>query len=146
MPVYTDPAQEKLGLPRPRLNVRVPDPNQVRKLAGALIVLIVIGGWRCRVRAMELSYNDLVSLSLDTSFAIEQRQIEAWRRMSPAEKLQLVSDTSRGVIELSLAGIRRRHPSASERECFLRFACIVLGADVARLVYPDVAQLADSAR
>jgi hypothetical protein len=63
--------------------------------------------------------------------------------MSPAEKLQLVSDATEAVIALSLAGIRRRHPAASDRECFLRFACIVLGRDVARGVYPDVAHLTD---
>lgn len=63
--------------------------------------------------------------------------------MSPAEKLQLVSDATQAVIDLSLAGIRRRHPTASDRECFLRFACIVLGQDVARIVYPDVARLTD---
>lgn len=84
-------------------------------------------------------------LSLDTSVAIERRQVEAWRRMSPAEKLQLVSDASQAVIDLSFAGIRRRHPGASDRECFLRFACLVLGRDVARTVYPDLADLADPA-
>ena len=82
-------------------------------------------------------------LSLDTSAAIEQRQVEAWRRMSPAEKLQLVSEATQAVIELSLTGIRRRHPAASDRECFLRFASIVLGGDVARTVYPDAAHLTD---
>jgi hypothetical protein len=63
--------------------------------------------------------------------------------MSPVEKLHLVSDATRAVIDLSFAGIRQRHPAASDRECFLRFACIVLGRDVARVVYPDVAQLTD---
>ena len=82
-------------------------------------------------------------LSLDTCAAVEQRQVEAWRRMSPAEKLQLVSDATQAVIDLSFAGIRRRHPAATDRECFLRFACIVLGRDVARNVYPDSASLTD---
>jgi hypothetical protein len=84
------------------------------------------------------------ALSLDTSAAIEQRQVDAWRRMSPAEKLQLVSAATQAVIDLSLAGIRRRHPGASDRECFLRFACIALGRDVARTVYPDLAHLTDT--
>ena len=47
--------------------------------------------------------------------------------MSPAETLQLVSDATQAVIDLSFAGIRRRHPAASDRECFPRFACMVLG-------------------
>jgi hypothetical protein len=54
-----------------------------------------------------------------------------------------VSDATQAAIDLSLAGIRRRHPAASDRECFLRFACIVLGGDVARVVYPDSANLTE---
>ena len=82
-------------------------------------------------------------LSPDTTADIEQRQIESWRRLSPLEKLRLVSDTTRAVRSLSLAGIRRRHPQASERECFLRLAAILLGVAAARRVYPDAAQLPD---
>ena len=47
------------------------------------------------------------------------------------------------VMELSLAGIRRRHPQASERECFLRLAAIRLGVDTTRQIYPDAAYLTD---
>lgn len=82
-------------------------------------------------------------LSADTTADIEQRQIDAWRRLSPGERLRLVSDSSRAVIDLSLAGIRRRYPQASERECFLRLAAILLGVDTARRVYPDAADLPD---
>jgi hypothetical protein len=38
--------------------------------------------------------------------------------MSPYEKLRLASELTRAVEELCLAGIRMRHPEASERECF----------------------------
>ncbi len=82
-------------------------------------------------------------LSADTTADVEQRQIDAWRRLSPLERLQLVSDTTRAVMNLSLAGIRHRHPQASERECFLRLAAIRLGVDTVRRIYPDAAQLAD---
>lgn len=82
-------------------------------------------------------------LAADTTLDIERRQVESWRRLSPADKLRIVSDTTRAVIDLSLAGIRRRHPRATERECFLRLAVILLGADTARRIYPDVAQLSD---
>jgi hypothetical protein len=82
-------------------------------------------------------------LAADTGAAIEQRQVDAWRRLSPLERLRLVSDTTRAVTNLSLAGIRRRHPQASERECFLRLAAILLGADTARRVYPDAVELSD---
>jgi hypothetical protein len=82
-------------------------------------------------------------LTADTTADVEQRQVDAWRRLSPLERLRLVSDSSRAVTTLSLAGIRRRYPQASERECFLRLAAILLGVDTARRVYPDAAELTD---
>jgi hypothetical protein len=82
-------------------------------------------------------------LSADTTADVERRQIDAWRALSPREKLQLVSDATRAVVNLSLAGIRRRHPHASERECFLRLAAIRLGVETTRRIYPDAAQVAD---
>ena len=82
-------------------------------------------------------------LSADTTADIEQRQVDAWRRLSPVERLRLVSDTTRAVMDLSLAGIRRRHPKASERECFLRLAAILLGVETTRRVYRDAAYLTD---
>ena len=98
-------------------------------------------------------YNDAVAqpasgprmavLSADTTADIEQRQVDAWRRLSSVERLRLVSDNSRVVIALSRAGIRRRYPNASERECFLRLAAILLGVDTTRQIYPDAAHLTD---
>jgi hypothetical protein len=82
-------------------------------------------------------------LSADTTVEIEDRQLEAWRRMSPGERLQMVSEATRAVTELALAGIRRRHPHASERECFLRLAAIRLGVDATRRIYPEAAGLSD---
>lgn len=64
-------------------------------------------------------------------------QIEAWRRMSYAQKASLVNGLNRAVHELALAGIRSRHPGASERECFLRYALLTLGEELSCRVYPD---------
>jgi hypothetical protein len=83
----------------------------------------------------------MAALSADTTADIEQRQVDAWRRLSPAERLRLVSETTRAVMGLSLAGIRRRYPQASERECFLRLAAIRLGVETTRRVYPDATLL-----
>jgi hypothetical protein len=82
-------------------------------------------------------------LSADTTAEVEQRQIEAWRRLSPLERLRLVADTTRAVTSLSLAGIRHRYPHASERECFLRLAAIRLGVETTRRIYPEAAELID---
>ena len=80
-------------------------------------------------------------LSSDTSFAAERAQVEAWRKMSPVEKLRTVTEITRAVQQLSLAGIRLRHPEASERECLLRLAIIKLGRQLACEVYPEASRI-----
>lgn len=82
-------------------------------------------------------------LSADTTDDIEQRQLEAWRRLSPEQRLRLVSETTRAVTNLSLAGLRRRYPGAGDRELFLRLAAIRLGVTTTRRLYPEAAQLTD---
>lgn len=80
-------------------------------------------------------------LSADTSADVEAIQIGLWKRMSPAEKARAVSAASRAAQELSLAGIRRRHPEASEAECRIRLAILKLGVHLARRVYPEARAL-----
>ena len=81
-------------------------------------------------------------LSRDTSAESERMQVELWRAMSPLEKLSLVSAISRNVQELSLAGIRERHPRATEDELLIRLAVLKLGAELAQRAYPNAAKLA----
>jgi hypothetical protein len=80
-------------------------------------------------------------LSADTSADAQRVQIELWRRMSPLRKARAVGELSRSVRDLSMAGIRMRHPGASERECRLRLAVLTLGRSVACRVYPDASAL-----
>ena len=82
-------------------------------------------------------------LNADTSPEIERSQIDARRRMPALEKARLIDVLSLQVQALALAGIRRRHPLASERECFLRLAAIKIGREDAVRVYPDAADLFD---
>ena len=42
---------------------------------------------------------------------------------------------------MTFAGVRPRHPDESPHQHFLRVAIIVLGPDLARLAYPDVADV-----
>jgi hypothetical protein len=89
-------------------------------------------------------YNRAVSpkpLASDTSPEVERLQIERWRKMSPAEKAAIVTGLTRAAHELALAGVRQRYPGAAPREHFLRLAILVLGAELARKAYPDVAVL-----
>jgi hypothetical protein len=80
-------------------------------------------------------------LTNDTTAEAERMQVEAWRGMSPLDKARLVSQITQCVVNLALAGIRHRHPGASERECFLRIAALKLGPALARSVYPDAARV-----
>jgi len=80
-------------------------------------------------------------LARDTSVDAERLQIEAWRRMSPLEKAEIVSQATSDTLTLALSGIRQRHPDASERECFIRLAALRLGPTLVREVYPDASQI-----
>ena len=80
-------------------------------------------------------------LAADTPLDIERRQVEAWRRMTPAEKAALVTALTQTAYDLTWAGMRQRHPQATERELFLRVAILTLGRDLACAAYPDAAPL-----
>ena len=80
-------------------------------------------------------------LASDTSPDIERMQIALWCRMSPMEKARAVGHVSRSVRELALAGIRHRHPDASEQECRLRYAVLTLGRTLACAAYPEASSL-----
>jgi hypothetical protein len=77
------------------------------------------------------------TLSLDTSPDIEQRQVDAWRQMSPARKAEAVTGLTRAAFAMTWAGVRQRHPEATPREHFLRVAIILLGPDLAAAAYPE---------
>jgi hypothetical protein len=80
-------------------------------------------------------------LALDTSPEIECLQVEAWRRMSAAEKAALVTGLTQAAYTLTWAGARHRHPEASPREHFLKVAILTLGPALACAAYPDAAAL-----
>lgn len=92
---------------------------------------------------MRQRYNHAVPvpLNLDTSPEIERLQVEAWQRMSPAQKAALVSGLTRAAVAMTLAGIRQRFPAATPHEVRLHFALLTLGPDLARAAFPDVDQL-----
>jgi hypothetical protein len=87
-----------------------------------------------------------VALSRDTTVDAERRQVELWRRMSSVEKAAIVTAATEDALALALAGIRQRHPAATERECFLRLAEMRLGPALVRMVYGDAAAVLDVPR
>jgi hypothetical protein len=80
-------------------------------------------------------------LASDTSLEAERTQVELWRRMSLIEKLHAVSESTRAVLQLSLAGIRLRHPEAADEECGIRLAILKLGRELACQAFPEAARL-----
>jgi hypothetical protein len=82
-------------------------------------------------------------LASDTASDVEQRQLAAWRALTPAEKASLITAASQAADRLALAGIHTRFPQASERECFLRLAVLKLGLAIAIRAYPAIAALQD---
>ena len=82
-----------------------------------------------------------VTLASDTSIEAQRVQVELWRRMSPLEKARTVSAITLAAQQFSLAGIRLRHPRASNRECMLRLAILKLGRELTYRVYPDAATI-----
>lgn len=66
----------------------------------------------------------------DTSPEIEAKMIEGYRKMTPQQKLERVSDMICAVRELAMADVRCRYPYASERELKLRVASRWLDPDL----------------
>jgi hypothetical protein len=73
--------------------------------------------------------------SSDTSPEAERVLVELLRRAPAWRRLQLADRMSATVRQLSLAGLRARHPRASEAELRRRFADLYLGRELAAKVY-----------
>jgi hypothetical protein len=71
----------------------------------------------------------------DTSVAALAVQDALFRRASPAEKLAQVAGLSRMVDQLSMAGLRQRHPTSDHEMIQYRRAELRLGRELAARVY-----------
>ena len=64
--------------------------------------------------------------SRDTNPRVERLLIEAYRRMTPHEKAEKISQLSQACTDLAISGIRSRYPKADEREIRLRLGALRL--------------------
>lgn len=71
----------------------------------------------------------------DTSPEALAKQIELYRRMTSVQKARLVRDVTLTANTMGLAGLRQRHPAASERELLLRLAVLRLGEELVARAY-----------
>lgn len=79
-----------------------------------------------RVTAMRPSS----STALDTPAAVEAIVVERWRLMSPLERFEQVAALNDSCMTMAEAGVRLRHPSASEHDVRLRVLSLRLGRDL----------------
>jgi hypothetical protein len=71
----------------------------------------------------------------DTPADVRAMQAGLVGALTPIERARLIRDLTLGASMLAVAGLRRRHPQATERELLLRLAVLRLGADVVERVY-----------
>jgi hypothetical protein len=74
----------------------------------------------------------------DTAPEIAARYDAMIRALPGARRLELAAGLSSGVRALAEAGLRDRHPGASEREIQCRLAALLYGRAVAERVFKDV--------
>lgn len=74
-------------------------------------------------------------LSADTSPDIAQLLVERWRAMTPIDKLRAVDAANRSVEALATAGVRQRHPGASDEEVRRRVVALRVGRELSIAAY-----------
>ncbi len=72
----------------------------------------------------------------DTSPAMRRRYFEHLRRLSPADRGAIVDRLTRDVRGLAEAGLRQRHPEASDAEIRVRLAALLYGREAASRLGP----------
>jgi hypothetical protein len=74
----------------------------------------------------------------DTSREAYERQLDAYRRMTPAERSALALEMSDEMRRISAEGIQRRHPDYSEAEVRRALVALLYGRDVSSKVWPGL--------
>ena len=76
-----------------------------------------------------------VGTANDTPPRMMSRVVGHWRTMSSAEKLDQIEQLNRACEQMSEAGVRSRHPDASDDEVRLRVIALRLGRDLMVAAY-----------
>lgn len=66
----------------------------------------------------------------DTHPEIEKMIIEGYRKMTPQQKLQKVSELNKSIQQIALARIRKQYGNISEKEQRLRLASLWLNREI----------------
>ena len=93
--------------------------------------------WRPRLTARRV-HPILGTLQRDTSPEMETRYQERLGQLTGVERLEVAVQLSSGVRSLAEAGLRHRHPGASEEELRCRLVVLLYGRDLAARLFPAV--------
>lgn len=77
-------------------------------------------------------WGSLRGMEQDTTPEGRRRYIALLRSKTPVERLEIAASLTAAAREMTMAGIRQRHPEASEEEVRARFTEIVYGPEAAR--------------
>lgn len=71
----------------------------------------------------------------DTDPVVRRLQIERLRAMTPAQRGALMEALTRDCEQLAIAGIRSRHPNATEHEVLMRLGVLRNGPELMKAAY-----------
>lgn len=74
-------------------------------------------------------------MNADTTPEAEAILLKLWRETPGWRKLEMMESLNRSARQLALAGLKHRHPTASEEELKRRLAALLLGEELATQVY-----------
>jgi hypothetical protein len=74
----------------------------------------------------------------DTTPEAAAVQLEAYRRMTPVQRLRIAFEMADSLRRLSAAGVRSRHPEYTEEQVRLAVIRLSLGEELFRKAYPGV--------
>lgn len=74
----------------------------------------------------------------DTSPEQQEEYFERLRRLTPEERVNIVSRLNRGVRRMAMMGLKLRHPEALEEELRARLAVRIYGREIAQRMFADI--------
>jgi hypothetical protein len=117
--------------------VTAPATLQAKTTVPGLLARATGGRWPARRRTRtDLGYTDPVPR--DITSAADARYHELLRAQRPEARLEQAAALTRAVRQLAEAGIRQRHPGASDLEVRVRLTARLYGRQAAERLFGDV--------
>ncbi|MFN8402981.1 MAG: hypothetical protein U0V48_05430 [Anaerolineales bacterium] len=82
----------------------------------------------------------MTALYSDTHPKMEALQIRLWQQASPTKKMNMLAQLNASARMLALTGLRSQYPQATEAELRRKLAGLLLGEELARKVFGEIAR------